>query len=67
MPRSAAGGHGPTAQLDHRYKDAHGRMKQVALGGRWPAILPHEAAASWQAQRTLRDMGRDAVSVMGRL
>ena len=46
----------------YRYKDAHGRMKQVALGGQWPAMPPHEAAARWQAQRTLRDTGQDPVT-----
>lgn len=46
----------------YRYKDAHGRMKQVALGGQWPAMPPHEAAARWQAQRTMRDTGQDPVT-----
>ena len=43
----------------YRYKNSDGRMKQVALGGQWPAMAPHEAATRWEEQRRLRDAGQD--------
>lgn len=41
-----------------RYKDASGRMKQVAIG-QWPAMPAQGAVAAWQALKESRATGAD--------